>query len=204
MKLLKKAGLEAKICRPTTSTSRWRITCRGKRSFVKKHYADSDCSNCSTKIAAIQDQCIVCGAKKKDSAKRYLTFADGSRSPFPNRMPRTVRFAFDENNSNDPYAALYSDEVVRRINRLGLPRYGLGNYIHESPSNPPTAAEARIIADLSRDGQRMMGFCRTNLFKRLESSGDLTTSGFALITTKLRLLPKMPKATSNEGCYNEL
>jgi hypothetical protein len=29
----------------------------------------------------------------------------------------------------------------------------------------------RIIANLSRAGKRLMGFCRTNLFKRLESSG---------------------------------
>ena len=35
-----------------------------------------------------------------------------------------------------------------------------------------TAAEARSSADLSRAGKRLMGFCRTNLFKRLESSGE--------------------------------
>ena len=53
-----------------------------------------------------------------------------------------------------------------------LPRYGLGNYVVERPHEPPTAAEAGIIADLSRAGKRLMGFCRTNLFKRLESSGQ--------------------------------
>ena len=58
------------------------------------------------------------------------------------------------------------------INGLTLPRYGLGNYVKERPHEPPTAAEARIIADLSRAGKRLMGFCRTNLFKRLESSGQ--------------------------------
>lgn len=42
----------------------------------------------------------------------------------------------------------------------------------ERPHEPPTAAEARVIADLSRAGKRLMGFCRTNLFKRLESSGQ--------------------------------
>ena len=36
---------------------------------------------------------------------------------------------------------------------------------------PPTPAEERQIDDLSRAGKRLMGFCRTNLFKRLESSG---------------------------------
>src|SRR6185436_4221119 len=33
-------------------------------------------------------------------------------------------------------------------------------------------AEARMLQDLSRAGKRLMGFCRTNLFKRLESSGQ--------------------------------
>ena len=42
----------------------------------------------------------------------------------------------------------------------------------ERPHDPPTPAEARIILDLSRAGKRLMGFCRTNLFKRLESSGQ--------------------------------
>ena len=62
--------------------------------------------------------------------------------------------------------------IVATINALTLPRYGLGNYVKERPHEPPTAAEARIIADLSRAGKRLMGFCRTNLFKRLESSGQ--------------------------------
>ncbi|MCI0447426.1 SWF/SNF helicase family protein, partial [bacterium] len=31
--------------------------------------------------------------------------------------------------------------------------------------------EAKLLHDLSRAGKRLMGFCRTNLFKRLESSG---------------------------------
>ncbi len=35
-----------------------------------------------------------------------------------------------------------------------------------------TEVEQRQLQDLSRGGQRLMGFCRTNLFKRLESSGQ--------------------------------
>ena len=30
-----------------------------------------------------------------------------------------------------------------------------------------------MLDDLSRAGKRLMGFCRTNLFKRLESSGQV-------------------------------
>ena len=41
----------------------------------------------------------------------------------------------------------------------------------ESTSSSWTGAETERIANLSRAGKRLMGFCRTNLFKRLESSG---------------------------------
>lgn len=34
-----------------------------------------------------------------------------------------------------------------------------------------TEGEKAVIQGLSRSGRRLMGFCRTNLFKRLESSG---------------------------------
>src|SRR6202023_4174765 len=54
---------------------------------------------------------------------------------------------------------------------LNLPRYGLANYIAKSPKQKPTPAEARQLESLSRAGKRLMGFCRTNLFKRLESGG---------------------------------
>ena len=61
--------------------------------------------------------------------------------------------------------------MVDTVNALHLPRYGLGNYVLDNPETPPTASEERRIDDLSRAGKRLMGFCRTNLFKRLESSG---------------------------------
>jgi hypothetical protein len=58
------------------------------------------------------------------------------------------------------------------VNALTLPRYGLGNYEKATPQKPPTTDEARVLGDLSRAGVRLKGFCRTNLFKRLESSGQ--------------------------------
>lgn len=105
------------------------------------------------------------------SGRRYLTFDTGERFYFPDRVPKTVKFEFNENDPNDPYARLFSDDVVNAINGLTLPRYGLGNYIAPSPHNPPNESEARELAKLSRAGKRLMGFCRTNLFKRLESGG---------------------------------
>ncbi len=35
-----------------------------------------------------------------------------------------------------------------------------------------TEAEKLLLRGLSRGGKRLMGFCRTNLFKRLESGGS--------------------------------
>jgi superfamily II DNA or RNA helicase len=144
---------------------------RRTRSFIQKNYADVDCQ-CGTAIKATAAACSSCGKKKSKTAKKYLTFEDGTRSYFPTRSPKTVKFKIDDADPDDQYAMLYSTPVVDAINRLSLPRYGLGNYIDERPHDPPTAAEGNMIADLARAGRRLMGFCRTNLFKRLESSGQ--------------------------------
>ena len=119
---------------------------RRTRSFIKENYA------------------------KEDAGRKYLEFSDGGRAYFPERSPRTVKFAINSSQS-DPYAQLYSDQVVQVINRLSLPRYGLGNYLDTQPTQRLTDAEQQQIRGLSRAGRRLMGFCRTNLFKRLESSG---------------------------------
>ena len=122
---------------------------RRTRSFIQENYAEYD----------------------PDRKRKYLEFADGSRSYFPDRVPKTVTFTINDKDPNDPYARLFSDDVVHAVNDLTLPRYGLGNYQKPSPHKPPTQEEARVLADLSRAGTRLKGFCRTNLFKRLESSG---------------------------------
>ena len=122
---------------------------RRTRSFISDNYAQTD----------------------PESGRRFLTFPDGSRSYFPARTPKTVKFTIDDQNPNDQYAQLYSEPVVGIIDNLKLPRYGLANYISESPPKPPTSAEGKQLEDLSRAGKRLIGFCRSNLFKRLESSG---------------------------------
>lgn len=106
------------------------------------------------------------------TGKKFLTFEDGSRSYFPERVPKTVKFNIDEQDPADQYARLYAPDVVATINALNLPRYGLANYVAATPHKSPTPTEAKLLADLSRAGRRLMGFCRTNLFKRLESSGE--------------------------------
>ena len=66
---------------------------------------------------------------------------------------------------------MYAPATVNVIQNLHLPRYGLGNYVLDNPSTSPTSTEDHQIQNLARAGKRLMGFCRTNLFKRLESSG---------------------------------
>ena len=123
---------------------------RRTRSFIQDNYADTDPAN----------------------GRKYLTFEDGTRSYFPERVPKTVKFKIDEQDPADPYARLYATGIVAAVNALNLPRYGLANYVAASPHKAPTPAEAKQLDDLSRAGKRLMGFCRTNLFKRLESSGS--------------------------------
>ena len=122
---------------------------RRTRSFIQDNYAETE----------------------QETGRKFLTYEDGGRSFFPTRIPKTVKFAIDESNPDDQYAKLYSQQVVDKVNELHLPRYGLGNYVADNPGTPSTTAEERQIDDLSRAGKRLMGFCRTNLFKRLESSG---------------------------------
>jgi superfamily II DNA or RNA helicase len=122
---------------------------RRTRSFIKNHYAATDTGN----------------------GRKYLTFPDGSKSFFPDRHPKKVEYPFNPDDKKDQYARLYAEAIVDAINGLDLPRYGLGNYINPKPLINPVKDEELIIANLSRAGKRLMGFCRTNLFKRLESSG---------------------------------
>ncbi|WP_414541281.1 helicase-related protein [Nostoc sp. CCY0012] len=120
---------------------------RRTRSFIKDNYAHTD-----------------------STGRKYLEFVDGSRSYFPVRLPRTLKFPLESSDIN-PYSNLYSAAVVEVINQLNLPRYGLGNYIVTKSPQSPSEAEQRQLNALFRGGRRLMGFSRTNLFKRLESSG---------------------------------
>jgi hypothetical protein len=83
-----------------------------------------------------------------------------------------MKFDINDSKPDDAYARLYSDKVVDRINTLRLPRYGLGHYLKDKNEYIPSKTEEKVINDLSRAaGPQLKGFCRINLFKRLESSG---------------------------------
>ena len=108
-----------------------------------------------------------------ENGRRFIEMAGTARAYFPDRKARTLGFGIDDDDPNDQYAKLYADDVVDVIGKLALPRYGLGNYVQDPKQleKKPTPAEQKQLDNLTRAGRRLMGFCRTNLFKRLESSG---------------------------------
>jgi superfamily II DNA or RNA helicase len=122
---------------------------RRTRTFIQAHYAQTDADG-----------------------RKYLVLEDGSPSYFPTRVPKTLKFAIDSDDPEDQYARLYSEIVVDTVNSLALPRYGLANYLRTNADQLADAAERRVIENLSRAGKRLLGYCRTGLFKRLESSGS--------------------------------
>ena len=117
---------------------------RRTRSFIQANYAETDPAN----------------------GRKFLRFEDGTKSYFPVRIPKTIKFEVD-----DQYRQLFTDDVVEAITGLKLPRYGLAKYVSQDNGKLPTDKEQGVLDSLTRAGRRLMGFCRTNLFKRLESSG---------------------------------
>jgi superfamily II DNA or RNA helicase len=122
---------------------------RRTRQFIIRHYAEFDAAN-----------------------GRHYVRLNGQLRYFPARQPKRVDFAINESDPTDQYARLFRDEVVKVIEDLALPRYGLANYLKPEAEKGASEEEKRILANLNRAGKRLIGFCRTNLFKRLESSGQ--------------------------------
>ena len=119
---------------------------RRTRTFIKENYAKRD---------------------EKDGRK-YLLFNDGTRSYFPERIPKALKFEVKE---GDQYSRLYSPSMIDKMEELRLPRYGLEMYINDKRRAEATTAEQQLLDNLSRAGNRMMGFCRSTFFKRIDSSG---------------------------------
>lgn len=120
---------------------------RRTRTFVKKYYAKTDPSN----------------------NRQYLVYPDkDERSYFPDRIPRSIKFAVKP---NDQYSILYSEEMIGKMHELKLPRYGLENYINTKELETATKLDRTTAERLSRAGARMMGFCKSTFFKRMDSSG---------------------------------
>lgn len=119
---------------------------RRTRTFIKDNYAKTDPKN----------------------GRKYLEFKDGHKSYFPDRVPKAIKF---KTVSGDQYSRLYSVEMIGLMESLKLPRYGLIHYLDEKKAEDASKYESDLIANLSRAGERMMGFCKSTFFKRIDSSG---------------------------------
>lgn len=119
---------------------------RRTRTFIKENYAKTDPSN----------------------GRKYLEFKDGHKSYFPDRVPKAIKF---KTVAGDQYSRLYSESMIAMMESLELPRYGLIQYLDEKKAEEASKFEQNIIENLSRAGARMMGFCKSTFFKRIDSSG---------------------------------
>lgn len=119
---------------------------RRTRTFIKDNYAKID----------------------EESGRKYLLLNNGSRSYFPTRVPKAIKFA---TSPGDQYSRMYSDEIIDIMEELKLPRYGLSKYVDEVSACEADAKESQILENLSRAGQQMMGFCKSTFFKRMDSCG---------------------------------
>lgn len=128
---------------------------RRTRTFIKENYAKTD----------------------EENGRKYLQFPNGKKSYFPERLPRAVKF---KTVLGDQYSRLYSTEMIDLMEELKLPRYGLIHFYDEAKAAHIQKHEKLIIENLSRAGQRMMGFCKSTFFKRIDSSG------FAFLLTVYR------------------
>ncbi len=119
---------------------------RRTRTFIKDNYAKTDPTN----------------------GRKYLEFKNGHKSYFPDRIPKAVKFKTVD---GDQYCRLYSEQMIGLMENLKLPRYGLIHYLDEKKVEAASKYENDLIANLSRAGERMMGFCKSTFFKRIDSSG---------------------------------
>ena len=92
---------------------------RRTRKFIKNNYAETD----------------------ETDGRKYLLFSDGTRSYFPERIPKKVTF---ETAPGDQYSRLYSAKMIELMNELELPRYGLTQYVSETKSKEASQLEKQL------------------------------------------------------------
>lgn len=119
---------------------------RRTRTFIKENYAKTDATN----------------------GRKYLEFNDGRKSYFPDRIPKAIKFDTVE---GDQYSRLYSADMIALMEDLRLPRYGLSQYEDTGKTANASQSDKQLLENLSRAGKRMMGFCKSTFFKRIDSSG---------------------------------
>ncbi len=119
---------------------------RRTRTFIKDNYAKTDAA----------------------TGRKYLEFRDGRKNFFPERKPKAIKF---DTVPGDQYSRLYSEEMIAMMEELRLPRYGLSQYEDTSKTASASTSDKHLLENLSRAGKRMMGFCKSTFFKRIDSSG---------------------------------
>lgn len=119
---------------------------RRTRTFIRKNYAKTD----------------------PKTHRQYLEFPDNSKAFFPDRIPIAKKFVTVP---DDQYSKLYSAAMIAKIESLSLPRYGLDGYVAPTKIQNPAQSEIELLQNLSKAGKRMMGFCKSTMFKRVDSSG---------------------------------
>ena len=119
---------------------------RRTRTFIKDNYAKTD----------------------EATGRKYLEFRDGRKNFFPERKPKAIKF---DTMPGDQYSRLYSEEMIAMMEELRLPRYGLSQYEDTGKTANASTTDKHLLENLSRAGQRMMGFCKSTFFKRIDSSG---------------------------------
>ena len=103
-------------------------------------------------------------AHEDKTGRKYLISREGEKNYFPRRV--AANLAFEE---NDQYKRLVSGKTIDAIGGLRLPRYALGRAL--DPTFELDVEQQKIRDNLMRAGNRLIGFCRSGLLKRLESSG---------------------------------
>lgn len=119
---------------------------RRTRTFIKENYTKTDNGN----------------------GRKYLEFHDGTKSYFPERIPKAIKYKTEK---GDQFYRLYSEEMLHYMSELELPRYGLSQYVKDDMTKDAPKYDLQLLDNLSRAGRRMMGFCRSTFFKRMDSSG---------------------------------
>ncbi len=153
---------------------------RRTRSFIQRNYAEEDAAG-----------------------RKFLRYESGELSYFPARLPKTVAFAVNEDDESDQYARLTRRSVVEIIEKLKLPRYGLGNYVTAGFSLEPSEQERSVLDGLSRAGQRLWVFAEqtcSNGWNRAEQPFYYHLSGTFCVTssfyTRSKTIYRFPSARS--------
>lgn len=120
---------------------------RRTRGFIRENYAETD-----------------------DDGRQFLTFGDGGRFYFPDRVPKPLSHTLAD---DDPARLMVSDDTLDTIDSLRLPRYALGGYLIDDAS--VQKGEQEVLDDLQKASGNLSGVTRISLYKRLSSSGAAFT-----------------------------